>query len=143
MMMLEDLRLALRQICQAIGLSGNAATVVSLIVLGVALNVTALRAVEYVGIGGHTCHDRTALQSVAQTELKVMRTVAVSALKKLGDGGRRLCLAREWMMGKQTEGAGHHMDAGCDSAAPTGSEDCDVMVVSRSGRKMAVAFVQC
>ena len=38
MMMLEDLRLALRQICQAMGLPGNAATVVSLIVLGVALN---------------------------------------------------------------------------------------------------------
>jgi len=34
MMMLEDLRLALRQICQAIGIQGNAATVVSLIVLG-------------------------------------------------------------------------------------------------------------
>jgi hypothetical protein len=46
MMMLEDLILALRQICQAIGLSGNAATVVSLIVLGVALNLIALRAVE-------------------------------------------------------------------------------------------------
>ena len=62
MMMLEDLRLALRQICQAIGLSGNAATVVSLIVLGVALNLIALRAVEYAGIGGHTCHNRTALR---------------------------------------------------------------------------------
>ena len=143
MMMLEDLRLALRQICEAIGLPGNAATVVSLIVLGVALNVAALRAVEYMGIGGHTCHDRRALQSIAQTELRVMRTVAVSTLKKIGDGGRRLCLAREWMMGMQTKGTGYHMEVGCDLAAPTGSEDCDVMVVSRSGRKMAVAFVQC
>jgi hypothetical protein len=143
MMMLEDLRLALRQICQAIGLPGNAATVVSLIVLGVALNLIALRAVEYVGIGGHTCHERTALQSAAQTELKVMRTVAVSALKKLGDGGRRLCLARQWMMGKQTKGTGQHMDAGCHLAAPTSGEGCDVMVVSRSSRRMAVAFVQC
>ena len=143
MMMLEDLRLALRQICQAIGLPGNAATVVSLIVLGVALNLTALRAVEYVGIGKHTCHDRTALQSAAQTELKVMRTVAVSALKKLGDGGRRLCLARQWMMGQQTKGTGYHMEVGCDLAAPTSGEGCDVMVVSRSSRKMAITFVQC
>ena len=135
MMMLEDLRLALRQICQAIGLQGDAATVASLIVLGVALNLTALRAVEYVGIGGHTCHDRTALQSAAQTELKVMRTVAVSALNKVGDGGRRWCQARQWMMGKQTKGTGW--------AAPTCSEDCDVRVVSRSGRKMAISFVQC
>jgi hypothetical protein len=143
MMMLEDLRLALRQICQAIGLSGDAATVVSLIVLGVALNLAALRAVEYVGIGGHTCHDRTALESAAQTELKVMRTVAVSALKKLGDGGRRLCLARQWMMGQQTEGTGYYMEVGCDLAAPTSGEGCDAMVVSRSSRKMAMAPVQC
>jgi hypothetical protein len=125
MMMLEDLRLALRQICQAIGIQGNAATVVSLVVLGVALNLVALRVVEYAGIGRHTCHDRTALHSATQTELKVMRTVAVSALKKISDGGRRWCLAQQWMMGKQTNG----------------SESCDVMVVSRSSRKMAVAFV--
>jgi hypothetical protein len=143
MMMLEDLRLALRQICQAIGIPGNAATVVSLIVLGVALNLIALRAVEYVGIGGHTCHDRTALQSAAQTELKVMRTVAVSALKKVGDGGRRWCLAQQWMMGKQTQGTGEHVEVGCDWAAPIRGEGCDVMVVSKSSRTMAIAFVQC
>jgi hypothetical protein len=143
MMMLEDLRLALRQICQAIGLPGDAATVVSLITLGVALNLTALRAVEYVGIGGHTCHDRTAMQSAAQTELKVVRTVVVSTLKMIGDGGRRLCLARQWMMGKQTKGTGYHMEVGCDGTAPTGGGGCDVMVVSRSSRKMAMAVVQC
>src|ERR1700730_12898346 len=118
MMMLEDLRLALRQICQAIGLPGDAATVVSLIVLGVVLNLTALRAVEYVGIGGHACHDRTALESAAQTELKVMRTVMVSTLKKIGDGGRRLCLARQWMMGEQTKGTEDRKEAGCEWGGP-------------------------
>jgi hypothetical protein len=140
MMMLEDLRLALRQICQAIGLQGNAATVASLIVLGVALNLTALRAVEYVGIGGHACHNRTDLQSAAQTELKVMRAVMVSTLKKIGDGGRRLCLARQWMMGKQT---GNGIEVGCDRAVTTEGKGCDVMVVSRYSRRMAIAFVQC
>ena len=143
MMMLEDLRLALRQICQAIGIQGNAATVVSLVVLGVTLNLIALRAVEYAGIGGHVCHHRTALQGAAQTELKVVRTVARSALKKLGDGGRRLCLARQWMLGRQTKDAQHRMEVRCDLAVPAGSEDCDAMVVSRSSRKMAMAFVQC
>jgi hypothetical protein len=143
MMMLEDLRLALRQICQAIGIPGNAATVVSLVVLGVALNLIALRAVEYAGIGGRTCHDRTALQGAAQTELKVVRTVAMSALKKLGEGGRRLCLARQWMLGQQTKGTEHPMEVRCDSAAPAGEGGCDTMVVSRSSRKMAIAFVQC
>jgi hypothetical protein len=140
MMMLEDLRLALRQICQAIGIQGNAATVVSLVVLGVALNLVALRVVEYAGIGRHTCHDRTALHSATQTELKVMRTVAVSALKKISDGGRRWCLAQQWMMGKQTNGK-EYMEVACDRAAPVDSESCDVMVVSRSSRKMAMAFV--
>ena len=143
MMMLEDLRLALRQICQAIGIQGNAATVVSLVVLGVALNLIALRAVEYAGIGRHTCHDRTVLQGAAQTELKVVLTVARSALKKLGDGGRRLCLARQWMVGQQTKDAEHRMEVRGDLAVPAGGEDCDAMVVSRSSRKMAMTFVQC
>jgi hypothetical protein len=141
MMMLEDLRLALRQLCQAIGIPGNAATVVSLVVLGVALNLIALRAVEYAGIGGRTYHHRTALQGAAQTELKVVRTVARSALKKLGDGGRRLCLARQWMVGQQTKDAEHRMEVRGDLAVPAGGEDCDAMVVSRSSRKMAM--VQC
>jgi hypothetical protein len=143
MMMLEDLRLALRQICQAIGLQGNAATVTSLIVLGVALNLTALRAVEYVGIGRHACHNRTNLQSAAQTELKVVRTVMVSTLKKIGDGGRRLCLARQWMMGKQTKDTKNRLDAGCDGTVPTEDKGCDVVVVSRYSRRMTIASVQC
>ncbi|HTF42670.1 MAG TPA: hypothetical protein VK641_02160 [Terriglobales bacterium] len=143
MMMLEDLRLALRQICQAIGLQGDAATVASLIVLGVALNLTALRAVEFVGIGGHACHNRTDLQSAAQTELKVVRTVMVSTLKKIGDGGWRLCLERQWMMGKQTKGTGNRTGVGSDGGVPTEGKGCDVMVVSRYSRRMTITFVQC
>jgi hypothetical protein len=143
MMMLEDLRLALRQICRAMGLPGDAATVVSLIVLGVALNFAALRAVEYAGIGGHTRHDRTGLQSATHTEVKVVRTVVVSTLKKIGDGSRRLCLARQWMMGKQMEGRGYHFEVGFAWATPTYNERCDTMVVSRSGRRMAVSPGQC
>jgi hypothetical protein len=142
MMMLEDLRLALRQICQAIGIQGNAATVVSLVVLGVALNLIALRAVEYAGIGGHACRHRTILQGAAQTELKVVRTVAKSALKKLGEGGRRFCLARQRKLGQQ-KGTEHRMEVGRDLTAPPGGGGCDTIVVSRFSRKMAVAPVQC
>ena len=141
MMMLEDLRLALRQICRVVGITGDAATVVSLVVLGVALNLIALRAVEYAGIGGHRCQDRMVLQSATQTELKVMRTVAVSTLKKIGDTGRRLCLARQWMIGEQTKGTGNYTEVACDQTAPGKNKHCDVMVVSRSSRKMAIAYV--
>jgi hypothetical protein len=140
MMMLEDLRLALRQICQAIGIPANAATVVSLIVLGVTLNLIALRAVEYAGIGGRTCRDRTVLHSASQTELKVARTVVVSTLKKITETGRRLCLAGQWMIGEQTGDTDYSTEVGCDSKAPSNSTDCDVMVVSRSSRKMALAL---
>ena len=141
MMMLEDLRLALRQICQAMGIPANAATVVSLVVLGVALNLIALRAVEYAGIGRHTCTNGTALQSATDTELKLVRTVVVSALKKITDTGRRLCLARQWMIGEQTGDTDYGTEARCDSKAPSNGTDCGVMVVSRSSRKMAMAFV--
>jgi hypothetical protein len=141
MMMLEDLKLALRQICQAIGLSGNAATVVSLIVLGVALNLIAMRAVEFAGIGRHACKNGTVLESATHTELKLVRTVVVSALKKISDTGRRLCLARQWMIGEQTGDTDYRTEVVCDAKAPSNSRDCDVMVVSRSSRKMAMAHV--
>jgi hypothetical protein len=143
MMMLEDLRLALRQICRAMGLPGNAATVVSLIVLGVILNVVALRAVQYVGIGGHRCQEPTALRSATQTELKVVRTVFVSTLKKMGDGGRRWCLAQKWMLGRQTECTRYHYEVGSTAAPSPSSGGCDVTVVSRSSRTMTIARVQC
>jgi hypothetical protein len=140
-MMLEDVRMALRQICRAMGLPGDAATVVSLIVLGVGLNLVALRAVEYAGIGGHACHARTGhtvLGSAARTELKVMRTVVVSTLKRFGDSGRRLIFSRQ----QPSEGSGDHVEVGA-WATPPNNECCDAMVVSRSGRRMAVALVQC
>ena len=47
-MLLEDLRLALKEICRAIGMSGNALIVIPLVVLGVGLNVVALSAIKYV-----------------------------------------------------------------------------------------------
>jgi len=140
MMMLEDLRLALRPLCQAVGIPENAATVVSLIVLGIALNLVALRVVGYAGIGRHTCNNGKVLQSATHAELKLVRTVVVSALKKISDTGRRLGLARQWMMGKQTPDTDYNMED-CDSKAHSDGAGCDVMVVSRSSRKMAIAYV--
>ena len=140
MMMLEDLRLALRQICGAMGLSGNTATVVSLIILGVALNVVALRAVKYVGVGRHAHRERIALRSAARTEIKVVRTVMVTTLKKINNG-RRWCLAQKTTTNQRTKD--YHVAVGVSWAAPAGSDVCDVMFVSKSGPKLAVALVQC
>jgi len=143
MTLLEDLRLALRQICEAIGLPAEAAAAVSLIVLGLALNIAAVRAVEYAGIGKYANHERMPLQCAAHTELKVVRTVVVSTLKKIGNSGRRWCMVRQLRMGQQTKGMGYHVEVGIAWAAPLGSAGCDVVITSNAMRKAAIALVQC
>lgn len=143
MTVLEDLRLALRQICETIGLPAEAATAVSLIVLGVVLNIAAVRAVQYAGIGKHACHQRMPLQCAAQTELKVVRTVMVSTLKRIGNTGRRWCVTRQLRMGRRTEGMGYRVEVGFAWAALPESEGCDVVIASNATRKAAIALVQC
>ena len=106
MTLFEDLRQALRQICGAMGMSGIAATVVPLVVLGVALNIAALNAVESMRNERHPDCGHAALRSATRTELKVMRAVVVSTLKKIGDGQRRWCSAQGWMSDRQTGSTG-------------------------------------
>jgi hypothetical protein len=128
MTMLDDLRLALRQICGAIGLSVNAATVVSLVVLGIALNAVALNAVDRVRIRKHTSHGTAVLRRAARTELRVMRTVFVSTLKKMGDGKRGWCLAEQWEADRQPGSTEYHLKAGIARAALAGARGCEVTV---------------
>jgi hypothetical protein len=141
--LLEDLRLALRQICRAIGLSGTALTVIPLVVLGVALNLAALSAMAYMRGVRHLDHGHTALQSAVRTELKVMRTVLGSTLKKIGNGQRKWCLTQQWVTDRQTEGKGYHIEVGFVWAAPSSGEGCDVEIVGSHRWKTAVTFVQC
>jgi hypothetical protein len=143
MTQLEDLRLALRQICQAIGLSRTAATVVSLVVLGVALNIAALSAMEHLRNERHPGHGPIALRSAARTELKVVRTVLASTLKRIGDGRRGWCVAQQWVMDRQAEFSEYQVEVGYVWAAPSGSEGCDVNIAGSSNRKTAIALVQC
>jgi hypothetical protein len=142
--LLEDLRLALRQICRAIGLSGTAATVVPLVVLGVALNMAALSVMHSMRNERHPRHehDRVALQSAARTEVKVVRAVLTSTLKKIGNG-RRWCMARQWVMDRQTEVSGYNLEVGVVWAAPSSNEGCEVEIVGSHPRMIAIAFVQC
>jgi hypothetical protein len=140
-MLLEDLRLALREICRAIGLSGNALTVVPLVVLGVALNMTTLSAVEYARNNRHSCHGHTTLGSAGRTELKVMRTVMISTLKKIGDSERRGCPARVGVRDRQTKGT--HVELGFVPPAPAKGGGCDVEIVPGRRWKTAIASVKC
>jgi hypothetical protein len=143
MTLFEDLRVALLQICRAIGLPRTAATVVPVVVLGVVLNVVALSTMEHVRNERHPGHGPTALRNAARTELKVVRTVLVSTLKKMDDGRRRWCLAGQWMMNRRIEVQGYKFEVGFEWAAPSMKECCDVEVVSISHQKMATGFVQC
>jgi hypothetical protein len=112
MTLFEDLRVELRQMCRAIGLSGTAATVIPLVVMGIALNVVALSVIG----GGRPVHasacKKPALRSVAMTELKVARAVLVSTLKTIGDGHRRWCSGQRRGTVQQMESAGVRLEVG-------------------------------
>lgn len=140
-MLLEDLRQALKEICQAIGLSGNALTVIPLVVLGVALNVTSLSAIEYVRSDRHSCQGHTSLGSAGRTELKVMRTVVVSTLKKIGDSERRLCPTRNRVRDHQMKST--HVELGLVPPAPAKGGGCDVEIIPGRRWKTAIASVKC
>jgi hypothetical protein len=139
-MLLEDLRLALREICRAIGLSGNALTGIPLVVLGIALNMTTLSAVEYARSDRHSCHGHTTLGSAGRTELKVVRTVVISTLKKIGDSERRGCLMRNCLRG-QTKGT--RVQLGSVPPVPAKEGGCDVEIVPGRRWKTAIASVKC
>ena len=143
MTLFEDLRQALREICGAMGMTGVAATVVPLIVLGVGLNIAALNAVESMRNKSHPDCAHAALRSATRTELKVMRAVVVSTLKKIGDGQRRWCSAQGWLSDRQTGSAGDDMEVGFVWIAASSNEVCDVTIGSGSVRKTAIPFVQC
>jgi hypothetical protein len=143
MTLFEDLRQALREICRAMGMSGVAATVVPLVVLGVGLNIAALNAVESMRNERHPGCGHAALRSATRTELKVMRAVVVSTLKKIGDGQRRWCSAQGWMSDRQTGSTGYDIEIGFVWAAPSSSEGCAVTIGSTPVHRTAIASVQC
>jgi hypothetical protein len=141
MMLLDDLRLALRQICRTFGLSGTALTVIPLVILGVALNIAALGVMKSMRTErdldrGHT----KTLGSAARTELKVMRTVLVSTLKKIGSGQKKWCPTQRGMTDRRTEGHGYQSEV---RTAQSGGGGCDVEIVGSHRRKTTVATVQC
>jgi hypothetical protein len=145
MTLFEDLRLALRQMCQAIGLSGTAASVVPLVVLGVALNVIALSTTDYVRVGGHShrSHDRMALRNAARTEMKVVKAVLTSTFKKIGSGQRRWCLTEVINKDRRIGVVGDGFEVGFAWAIPSTREGCNVTIMGGSDRKMATALVEC
>jgi hypothetical protein len=140
--LLEDLRLALREICRSLGLSGTTATVVPLLVLGVVLNAAALSVTE--SMRDARCPGRrqhTSLQNAARTEIKVMKAVVNSTLKKMSGSQWRCSVARA--VDRRTEATEYNVEVGFAWAAPGGNEGCDVTISRSPAHKTAIAFVQC
>ncbi len=112
MTLLEDLRLALRQICSEIGREGTAATAVPLVVLGLALNFAALSATEFVRHGGRPIHQHSALRNAARTELNAVRIVVHSAIRKINATQQRWGRTQQWVKDGQKKIDGYHVEVG-------------------------------
>jgi len=141
--LLEDLRLALRQICRAIGLDETAATIIPLVVLGLALNIAALSAAEFLRIGGKTCHTHAALRNAARTEIKAIRIVVHSTIKKVNDRRQQLCQPRQWVKNLQKQPDQHHFEIGAVWTAPVPGEGCELKLVGKPDQPRMIAFAQC
>ena len=89
MTLMEDIRLAVRQMLRS---AETVATVLPVLVLGIALNVVALKVVNGVRVETHG-GGRTPVSKVARTEVRVVRDVIASALKKIGDREQGWCSA--------------------------------------------------
>jgi hypothetical protein len=115
MTLIEEMRLAVLQIWQSLGFEGSsmtAAAVVPALVLGIALNVAALSVVDRMRADGHAGCQKAGLRSVAQTEFVMVRAVVTSTLKKIYEGQRGLCTARQWLLDWQGRGTRSEMSCG-------------------------------
>jgi hypothetical protein len=143
MTLLEDLRLALRQICRTIGLEGTGATVVPLIVLGLALNFAALSATEFMRHGGKACRQQSALQNATRTEFKAMRIVLHSTIRKINNSRQRWCKTQQWVKNEQKKIDDYHVEVGVVWVPPTPNGGCDIKFLGNATRTRMVAVVQC
>ena len=88
--LMEELRLTVREIWQSIGLSGSAntaATVVPVLMLGIALNVIALSLVDRV----HPIKGKTQVVGVVLAKAKLVQTVTVCVLRQIEGRQSGLC----------------------------------------------------
>jgi len=102
--LIEEMRLAVREMWQSIGFGASAntaATVVPALVLGVALNLIALHVVDRV----HPIKGKTEVVGLARTELKLVRSVTASMLRQIGGRDLGRCSAERWASSRLAERA--------------------------------------
>jgi hypothetical protein len=93
--LMEELRLAVREILQSIGLGGSAnaaAAVLPVLMLGIALNVIALSVV-----------DRLHPIRAVRAEARLVQSVTVCVLRQIEGRERGLCSAKRWASSRLAE----------------------------------------
>ena len=93
--LMEELRLAVQETWQSIGLSGSAntaATVVPALMLGIVLNVIALSLVDRV----HPIKGKTQVVGVVRAEAKLVQTVTVCVLRQIEGRQSGQCSMERW-----------------------------------------------
>jgi hypothetical protein len=93
--LIEEMRIAVRGIWQSIGFDASAntaATVVPVLVLGVALNLIALHVVDRV----HPIKGKSEIVCVARAELALAQTVTASVFRQIGGHERGQCSVKQW-----------------------------------------------
>jgi hypothetical protein len=100
--LMEELRLAVREIWQSMGLGGSAntaASVVPALMLGLALNLIALNVVDRV----HPMKGKTRLVSAARAEARMVQSVTVCVLRQIEGRQRGTCPAKRWTSARLAE----------------------------------------
>jgi hypothetical protein len=100
--LMEELRLAVQEILQSMGLGGSAntaATVVPVLMLGIALNVIALGVVDRV----HPMRAKTRLVCAARAEYSHVQSVTICVLRQIEGRQRGMCSAKQWASSRLAE----------------------------------------
>jgi hypothetical protein len=93
--LMEELRLAVREILQSIGFVGSAntvATVMPVLMLGIALNVIALSVVDRV----HPIKGKTQVVGVVRAEARLVQNMTVCVLRQIEGRQSGLCSMKRW-----------------------------------------------
>jgi hypothetical protein len=88
--LIEDMRLAIRSLWRSMGFEATAdtaASVVPVVLLGIALNVMALRVVDSV----RPIKGKQHVARFVRGEMKVVQTAVVGALRQIEESRRTLC----------------------------------------------------
>jgi hypothetical protein len=100
--LMEEMRLALQELLQSIGLGeagSTAATVVPLLMLGIVLNVVALSVVDRV----HPIKAKARVAHVVRAEARLVQGATVCVLRQIEGREGGLCPVKRWASTRSTE----------------------------------------